>query len=84
MLEVQDILAAHADEYRQNHKLPIVHHKALNAILNCRTAKLGGHVDTCPSCGETKISYTPAATVIALSVRHFPKNAGLMQERQTY
>jgi len=75
MLEVQDIFEAHAEEYRKNHKLPIVHHKALNAILNCRTAKLGGHVDSCPSCGEAKISYNSCRN------RHCPKCQTLSKER---
>lgn len=75
MLEVQDIFAAHAEEYRQNHKLPTVHHKAINAILNCRTAKLGGHMDTCPSCGEVKISYNSCRN------RHCPKCQNLSKEK---
>ncbi|KAF5067242.1 Transposase zinc-binding domain protein [anaerobic digester metagenome] len=84
MLEVQDVFLAHSDEYRQKHKLSIVQHKAVNAILNCRTARLGGHVDTCPSCGEPKFHTTLAATVTVLSARHLVKNAGLMQGKQIY
>jgi len=75
MLEVQDIFAAHVEEYRQTHSLSIVQHKAVNAILNCRTAKLGGHVDTCPSCGDTHISYNSCRN------RHCPKCQTLSKER---
>jgi len=75
MIEVQDIFEAYVDEYRQNHKLSIDQHKAVNAILNCRTANLGGHVDTCPSCGETKISYNSCRN------RHCPKCQTLSKER---
>jgi len=31
--------------------------KTLRAISQCRTAALGGHVDTCDNCGHTSISY---------------------------
>lgn len=75
MLEVQDIFAAYADEYRQNHKLSIVQHKAMNAIMNCRTSRLGGHVDTCPNCGDTRISYNSCRN------RHCPKCQTLSKER---
>jgi hypothetical protein len=75
MLEVQDVFVAHSDEYRQKHKLSIAQHKAVNAILNCCTARLGGHVDTCPSCGETKISYNSCRN------RHCPKYQTLSKER---
>lgn len=75
MLEVQDIFAAHAGEYRRAHPMPIVQHKAVNAILNCRTAALGGHVDTCPECGDARISYNSCRN------RHCPKCQTLAKER---
>src|SRR4029078_7454992 len=31
--------------------------KALNAILCCRTAALGGHIDECSRCGKRVLSY---------------------------
>jgi hypothetical protein len=30
---------------------------ALPAIARCRTAALGGHIDSCPRCGYQAISY---------------------------
>ena len=57
MVEIQDIFTTHGEEYRQTHKLSNVQHKAMNAIINCRTARLGGHIDICSNCGDTKISY---------------------------
>src|ERR1017187_6357014 len=44
-----------------------LHLKALNAILRCRTAALGGHVDACSKCGHTAISYNSCRN------RHCPK-----------
>lgn len=41
--------------------------KALNAILRCRTAALGGHVDACSRCGKRALSYNSCRN------RHCPK-----------
>ena len=41
--------------------------RAFRAIVNCRTAALGGHVDRCDHCGHTAISY------ISCRDRHCPK-----------
>lgn len=65
----------HGEAYRQSHKLSPVQHKAMNAILNCRTANLGGHMDKCPSCGYEKPSYNSCRN------RHCPKCQTLSKER---
>lgn len=75
MLEVQDIFERYSEEYCNSHKLSLVQRKALNAILNCRTAKLGGHVDTCPKCGDAHISYNSCRN------RHCPKCQTFAKER---
>lgn len=75
MLEVQDIFAAHGEQYRQMHRLSIVQHKAMNSIQNCRTERLGGHLDVCPRCGDTKPSYNSCRN------RHCPKCQTLSKER---
>jgi hypothetical protein len=41
--------------------------KVLNAILSCRTAALGGHIDECSRCGRRAISYNSCRN------RHCPK-----------
>src|ERR1035441_7470654 len=41
--------------------------KAFRALLNCRTAALGGHLDACPQCGFQAISYNSCRN------RHCPK-----------
>lgn len=75
MLEVQDIFEAHGEAYRKTHKFSLVQHKAMNAILNCRTARLGGHMDVCTECGNTQISYNSCRN------RHCPKCQTLAKER---
>jgi hypothetical protein len=44
-----------------------LHQKALTAILRCRTAALGGHVDECSRCGHRAISFNSCRN------RHCPK-----------
>lgn len=75
MLEVQDIFTAYANTYRQSHKLSPIQHKTMNAILNCRTAVLGGHKDVCPECGGVQLSYNSCRN------RHCPKCQTLSKER---
>jgi hypothetical protein len=41
--------------------------KVVNAILRCRTAALGGHVDACSKCGHEAVSYNSCRN------RHCPK-----------
>ena len=43
-LEVADIVRAAADAYRATHRLSLQQERVLEAIANCRTAALGGHI----------------------------------------
>src|SRR5215831_1524757 len=57
-LEVADIFRAQADNFINKHDLGVQQLKAIRAIVRCRTAALGGHVDVCPRCGgDPAISY---------------------------
>ena len=44
-LEVADIFRAQADNFINKHDLGVQQLKAIRAIVRCRTAALGGHVD---------------------------------------
>lgn len=48
--------------------------KSLRAIMDCRTAALGGHVDACDECGIVQISYNSCRN------RHCPKCQGHKRE----
>jgi len=69
--EVADIIRLYGDDYRNNHTLPPLYQGVLNAINNCRTAILGGHIEQCDSCGDQRISYNSCRN------RHCPKCQGL-------
>ena len=75
MAEIQDIFRECGTQYRQTHKLPLTHHKAMNQIERCRTSAMGGHVDKCDECGYTQISYNSCRN------RHCPKCQALVKER---
>ena len=66
-VELADVLRMHGPSYRANHTLMPQQHKVFNAILNCRTSVLGGHVEKCDYCGELHISYNSCRN------RHCPK-----------
>jgi len=58
-LEVADLVCAAGDAFiERSHKwITWKHVKVLLAILRCRTAALGGHLDECTRCGHRAISY---------------------------
>ncbi len=74
-LEVADIFRAHGGAYRQAHDLPRAHLRTMRAIETCRTAALGGHVDQCDHCAETRVSYNSCRN------RHCPKCGALERAR---
>jgi hypothetical protein len=74
-LEVADIFRHHGAAYRaeQADCLSNGQRRAMAAIEACRTAILGGHVEQCEDCGETRIAYNSCRN------RHCPKCQGLAQ-----
>jgi hypothetical protein len=79
--EVADIIRLYGDDYREKHTLPGLYHGVLNAISNCRTSILGGHIEECDTCGDQRNCYNSCRN------RHCPKCQGLdnvrwVQERE--
>ena len=54
---IQDIFNIYGPEYIKKHKLSYDKWKVYNAIINCKTKKLGIHTITCEHCGETFTSF---------------------------
>ena len=71
-VEVADIFRRFGGAYRQAHgtQMPLRQWRAMRAIEVCRTAVLGGHVETCDVCGAERISYNSCRN------RHCPKCQG--------
>ena len=74
MIELQDLFRQYMPGYLDNHRLTIVQTKAVNAIINCRSAALGAHIDRCDECGFEQISYNSCRN------RHCPKCQTLAKE----
>ena len=52
-----EVLRHHGPAYLATHPLSVAKAKVWRAILACRTAALGGHVETCDACGTTRHVY---------------------------
>jgi hypothetical protein len=76
-LEVADLVraAGHAFIERSRPWITWKHVKVLLAIVRCRTAVLGGHLDECTRCGHRAISYNSCRN------RHCPKCQAGARER---
>ena len=76
------ILRRHGPTYLATHDLSVAKAKVWRAIVACRTAALGGHVETCAHCGVTRHVYHSCRN------RHCPlcqtraKEAWLAQRRR--
>ena len=74
-VEIADIFRAHGAAYRHAHALARPQRRAMQAIETCRTAALGGHRETCDTCGAERIAYNSCRN------RHCPKCQTLAKER---
>ncbi|MFA5514425.1 MAG: transposase zinc-binding domain-containing protein [Sphaerochaetaceae bacterium] len=66
-VELADVFSSHAQDFLQSNRLCPEQAKAFTAIMQCRTAALGGHIDRCDECGFTRPSYNSCRN------RHCPK-----------
>ena len=73
----QEILKAGIKEYKKTHSLPYYKQKAIQALIKCRTAALGGHIQKCPagcvkriwynSCKHCKHRFCPLCSFIQIT-----------------
>ena len=68
-LEVADVIRTAGPDFLDRYRVSLTspQRKVLRAIQRCRTAELGGHIDSCPACGHQAISYNSCRN------RHCPK-----------
>src|SRR5438445_2116433 len=74
-VEVAAILRAHGAAHRHTHVLSRAQRRAMRDIATCRTAALGGHRETCDTCGAERLAYNSCRN------RHCPKCQTLAKER---
>jgi len=82
MTELQDIFKFHRDEYLKNHHVSYEQLKVINAIMNCRTAVLGAHIDKCDVCGYERISYNSCRNRHCPKCQSFAKEDWLEKQKQ--
>jgi Putative transposase/Transposase zinc-binding domain len=70
-LELAHIFRQYGPTYRQEHSLPLHHHRLMQAIETCRTEVLGGCVEWCEHCQYTHARFRSCRN------RHCPKCQGL-------
>lgn len=70
--EVADVIRLHGEPFLDLHgsKLSARQHDIFRKLVQCRTAALGGHVESCDACGHQRISYNSCRD------RHCPKCLG--------
>lgn len=71
--ELADILGKYKEKYYHKYCLCPEQAKAYQAIINCRTAKLGGHIESCDHCDYQRQAYNSCRN------RHCPKCQSLKQ-----
>lgn len=74
-LEVADIVRDFGAAFRRQYLVTPDQAAVLRALVACRTAALGGHLDACDGCGYTEPSYNSCRN------RHCPKCQGSAQIR---
>lgn len=73
--EVADVLRAHWEHIDPSTEYNSWQKRTLRAIMNCRTSEMGGHIDSCDSCGHLSMSYNSCRN------RHCPKCQGHEREQ---
>jgi hypothetical protein len=76
-LEVADIFRHHGPAYVEAHDghLGRVERRVMSAIGLCRTAALGGHIETCDDCAHSRVAYNSCRN------RHCPKCQSAAREQ---
>lgn len=71
--EVADVIRRFGDELLLKAAITPAKRRVLRALVACRTAQLGGHVESCDSCDYRRIAYNSCRN------RHCPKCQGARQ-----
>jgi hypothetical protein len=73
--EVAHVLEQHWHKVENSIHINSWQLRTLGALMRCRTAAMGGHVDACSDCGSLRISYNSCRN------RHCPKCQGRKREQ---
>ena len=70
-----NVLKIHWSEVEKHPHINSWQLRTLGAVMRCRTAAMGGHIDACTSCAQVRISYNSCRN------RHCPKCQGKQREK---
>lgn len=76
------VLRRHGPAYLATHDLSAAKAKVWRAILGCRTAALGGHIEICDACGTTRHVYHSCRNRHCPQCQTRAKEAWLVQRRR--
>ncbi len=79
--EVADILKKHIGDYQNHYPLWPEHRKIVTDLLNCRTARMGGHIDRCDRCGMMRITYHSCRNRHCPRCQHMPRERWLEKRK---
>jgi hypothetical protein len=68
---IHDFLAS----FNTQNRLPVHKLRVLDALQKCRTEYMGGHIQACESCGETRTAFNSCRN------RHCPKCGAIDKEK---
>lgn len=77
-----EVLCRHGPGYLATHDLSAAKAKVWRAIVGCRTAALGGHVENCDACGTTRHLYHSCRNRHCPQCQTRAKEAWLVQRRR--
>jgi Putative transposase/Transposase zinc-binding domain len=80
-ITLQGIFREHFPEYVRTHRLPLHVHKAAQAIMQCRTAALGGHVQACPEGHVERVWYNSCKHRACPQCAHLQVDRWLEEQR---
>ena len=72
--QVAEVLKKHWTKVEEQSQINGWQLRTLSAIMRCRTAAMGGHVDACSDCATMRISYNSCRN------RHCPTCQGRKRE----
>lgn len=84
MLRLADVLRRHGPDYLQRYGDAVLqsHVRAVQAITQCRTAALGGHLAECSQCGYTHLFYHSCRHRACPQCGHDATTRWLQQQQQ--
>jgi len=80
-LEVVHILQKHIAHYQRKYPLWPEHRKIVSDLLNCRTARLGGRLERCDTCGLLRIIFHSCRNRHCPKCQHMPREKWLVKRK---